>query len=47
MRGLGLLDILVILAVVALLMLAGSKDFRRYQERRVAPAATPSPPHTR
>jgi Tfp pilus assembly protein PilE len=45
MRGLSLVDILVILAVVAVLLFAGSKDFRRYASFTVAPAptATPSP----
>lgn len=44
MRGLGLIDLLVILAVIALLVFVGSKDFRRYGGRAVVPAPTPSAP---
>jgi hypothetical protein len=40
MRGLSVFDLLVILAVVALLAFVGSKDFGRYADRTVAPAAT-------
>ncbi len=40
MRGLSLLDILIILAVLAVLLFAGSKDFARYSGRTVAPAPT-------
>jgi uncharacterized membrane protein YkgB len=41
---LGLLDILVILAVLVLLLWAGSHDFRRYEARSVeTPTATATP----
>jgi len=43
MRGLSLIDVLVILAVLALLVLAGSKDFVRYDGRTVAPPPTATP----
>jgi Tfp pilus assembly protein PilE len=46
MRGLGLLDLLVIAAVIALLIFAASKDFVRYQNRGASPAATPAPQAT-
>ena len=42
MRGMGLIDLLVIVAVVALLVFVGSKDFRHYGGRGVVPAPTPS-----
>jgi hypothetical protein len=42
MRGLSVLDMLIILAVAALLVFAGSRDFVRYQGRSIAP----SPPAT-
>jgi hypothetical protein len=44
MRGLSLVDILVILAVLAVLLFAGSKDFARYSNFTVAPAPTPTAP---
>lgn len=40
MRGLGLIDMLVILAVLALLVFAGSKEFRRYDGRTIVPPQT-------
>jgi Tfp pilus assembly protein PilE len=43
MRGLSLVDILVILAVVAVLLFAGSKDFSRYSGRTVTPTPTATP----
>ncbi len=47
MRGLSLLDVLVILAVVALLLFAATKDFRRYGGRRgVSATSTPTPTAT-
>ena len=42
MRGLSLVDILVILAVLAVLLFAGSKEFGRYDNRTIAPAPTPA-----
>ncbi len=42
MRGLGLLDLLVIIAVLALLVFAGTREFHRYEGHGAAPAATPS-----
>ncbi len=44
MRGLSLVDILVILAVLAVLLFAGSKEFPRYNNSTVAPAPTPTAP---
>lgn len=45
MRGLSALDLLIILAVLALLCFAGSRDFSRYDSRTIvsAPAATSQP----
>jgi Tfp pilus assembly protein PilE len=43
MRGLGLIDLLVIAAVVALLVFVASKDFARYAGRSAVPAAVPLP----
>jgi hypothetical protein len=45
MRGLSLLDVLVILAVLALLVLASRFDAARFaaHTRPVAPGPTPSP----
>ena len=45
MRSLSLVDIVVILAVLAVLLFAGSKDFARYSNSTVTPAppATPQP----
>lgn len=43
MRGVGLIDLLVIAAVVALLVFVASKDFVRYAGRGVVPAAMPLP----
>jgi hypothetical protein len=41
MRGLSVLDLLLVLAVVALLCFAASRDFGRYDSRALpAPAAT-------
>jgi len=40
MRRLGLIDVLVILAVLALLVFAGSKEFHRYDGRTITPPAT-------
>jgi Tfp pilus assembly protein PilE len=42
MRGLGLLDLLIIAAVIALLVFAASQDFVRYRSRSPSSAATPS-----
>jgi Tfp pilus assembly protein PilE len=44
MRGLGLIDLLVIAAVVALLVFVARKDFTRYTGRSAVPAAMPLPP---
>jgi hypothetical protein len=44
MRGLSLVDILVILAVLAVLVFAGSKEFARYDNFTIAPAPTPTAP---
>ena len=38
MRGLSLVDILIVLAVLAALLFAGSKDFARYSNSTIAPA---------
>ena len=38
MRGLSLVDVLIMLAVLAVLVFAGSKDFARYSNSEVAPA---------
>jgi len=43
MRGLGLIDLLVIAAVVALLVFVASKDFARYAGRNPAAGAMPLP----
>ena len=37
MRSLSLLDLLVVLAVVALLLLAASREFGRYDDKTLAP----------
>jgi hypothetical protein len=41
MRGLNLIDVIVIAAVVALLIYAGTQDFGHY-EGRTLPVATPA-----
>jgi len=46
MRGLGLVDLLVIVAVIVLLVLAASQDFGRYRNRGVSSGATPAPQAT-
>jgi hypothetical protein len=43
MRGLSLVDVLVMLAVLAVLLFAGSKEFGRYSNSTVAPAPTAQP----
>jgi hypothetical protein len=43
MRGLNLLDVLIIVIVVALLVLAARSDFARYAGRVIVPPATPTP----
>ena len=43
MRGVGLIDLLVIAAVVALLVFAARRDFARYAGRSAAPGALPLP----
>jgi Tfp pilus assembly protein FimT len=44
MRGLSLLDLLIILAVLALLLFVARKEFARYEAHTlVLPAATPQP----
>ncbi len=45
MRGLSVLDVLIILIVLGLLLLAGRNDFARYAGRTMAPPATATPPH--
>ncbi|MFQ5665465.1 MAG: hypothetical protein ACE5I7_03450 [Candidatus Binatia bacterium] len=40
MRGLSLIDVVVILAVVALLLFASTRDFVRYEGRTIAPPPT-------
>lgn len=40
MRGLSVLDMLIILAVVALLVFAGSRDLVHYQGRTITPKPT-------
>ena len=37
MRGLSLLDLLVVLAVLALLLYAGSREFGRYDDKAFVP----------
>jgi hypothetical protein len=44
MRSLSLVDIVVILAVVAVLLFAGSKDFARYSNSTVTPVPTTAQP---
>ncbi len=44
MRGLGLLDLLVIIAVVALLVFAGTREFSRYEHHDAIPSSTPGAP---
>lgn len=46
MRGLSLVDVLVILAVLGVLLFAGTRDFTRYAGRTVppVPTATATPP---
>jgi hypothetical protein len=43
MRSLSLVDIVVILAVLAVLLFAGSKDFARYSNSTVTPVPTATP----
>jgi len=43
MRGLSLVDVLIMLAVLAVLVFAGSKDFARYSNSTVTPAPTATP----
>jgi len=43
MRSLSLVDVLIILAVLAVLVFAGSKDFARYSSSTVPPAPTATP----
>jgi hypothetical protein len=40
MRGLSLVDVLVILAVLAVLLFAGSREFGRYSNLTVTPVPT-------
>ena len=42
MRGLSLVDVLIMLAVLAVLVFAGSKDFARYSNSTVPPASPPA-----
>ena len=42
MRGLSLIDLIIVLAVLALLVFAGSRDFVRYDNRTLAPPPTPT-----
>lgn len=42
MRGLSLLDVLVILAVVGLLLFAATRDFGRYVGRTIVSTPPPS-----
>ena len=44
MRGLSLVDIVIILAVVALLLFAGSREFARYRTSTIAPVPTAAVP---
>jgi hypothetical protein len=46
MRGLSLLDVLIIFVVLAVLLFAGSKEFAGYGNRSVAPAPAPMPAAT-
>jgi Tfp pilus assembly protein PilE len=43
MRGVGLIDLLVIAAVIAVLVFAASKDFVRYAGRSAVPAPVSGP----
>ncbi len=38
MRGLSLVDVVIMLAVLAVLLFAGSKEFARYNDLTIAPA---------
>jgi hypothetical protein len=42
MRGLSLVDILIMLAVLAVLLFASSKEFARYSNSTIAPATVPT-----
>ena len=43
MRGLSLVDVLIMLAVLAALVFAGTRDFARYSNSTVPPAPTTAP----
>jgi Tfp pilus assembly protein PilE len=43
MRGLTLIDLLIVLVVLALLLFAASRDFRRYDSQTLTPLPTPTP----
>jgi len=45
MRGLSLVDILIVLAVLAVLLFAGSRDFAHYSNSTIAPVR-PAPTAT-
>ena len=47
MRGLGLIHLLVIAAVVALLVIAARRDFARHAGRSAGPSAMPLPRATK
>jgi len=44
LRGLSLIDALIILAVLAVLLFAGSREFAHYGGRALPPAPTATPP---
>ena len=44
MRGLSLMDVLIMVAVLAVLLFAGSKEFAGYSTRTVAPVPPATAP---
>jgi len=46
MRGLSLVDVLIVLAVLALLLYAGSREFVRYDNRAFMPTPVATPQDT-
>ena len=46
MRGLSLVDVLIVLAVLALLLYAGSREFGRFENRAFVPTPVATPQET-